>query len=144
LGSAAAGGTNNCARRKEIPMQAHFFSGRMLSADAMQTEQSYSIKQRGLAAAPAAAEPPPNSLGEAVLASLPQGLLDEVALNPQPLPPRDAPDTTVTPQHEFGGDPLEATAIQDLMSAMQRASSLASTVTTTYDQTTNSIVKNIG
>ena len=125
-------------------MQTHFFSGRFLSADALQTEQSYGNVSRHLnrEATAAALAPLRQSLGEAVAASLPQGLLDRVALNPQPLPPREALDAA-TPQGMGFDSEIDMLQLQSLLSAMQQALSLAGTVTEASNRSTDSIAGNI-
>jgi len=67
-----------------------YFSGRMLSADALTAEQHYVNAHRSLTSNAVAQSLAPNSLGEALMTSLPPSILDQVALNPQPLPPREA------------------------------------------------------
>lgn len=66
-----------------------YFSGRMLSAESFAAEQTYVHHHRSLGKAAALERPPPRGSHEALIASLPPSILDEVALNPQPLPPRD-------------------------------------------------------
>jgi hypothetical protein len=65
-----------------------------------------------------------------------------VALNPQPLPPRQALDAAMPRELDLGGE-LDMVGLQDLLSAMQRALSLAATVSEAHDQATKSIIDNI-
>ena len=83
------------------------------------------------------------SLSEAVAMSLPKSLLDKVALNPQPLPPRD-PLNEAMASRPAVDDALTAFEVQQSMSALTQAETLASTVTKKMDDTQSSVISKIG
>ena len=124
-----------------------YFTGRLLNADAFRAEQSYIPRQ------PTLQERPPESsmaqpamarnLSEAVAMSLPNGLLDKVALNPQPLPPREPADEAMASRSTLD-DTLTAFELQQLMSALSQAETLAGTVTQKMDDARNSVIGKIG
>lgn len=127
-------------------MQA-FFTGRLLSADALRAEQSYGPVHPGPGAAASAAmasghsldavalnpQPlPPKSLSDAVAASLPHSILDQVALNPQPLPPR-----------ENMGE-LDLMSLQSMVSQRARERDLASAMIEALNDSSSDIATKLG
>jgi hypothetical protein len=67
-----------------------YFSGRLLTANDLGAEQEASVHPGAGAAAPAtSSDPQAGTPGETLARSLPASRFDAVALNPQPLPPKD-------------------------------------------------------
>ena len=67
-----------------------YFSGRLLTASDLGTEQAASVQPGAGAAAPAASSDlHAGTPGETLARSLPASRFEAVALNPQPLPPKD-------------------------------------------------------
>ena len=124
-----------------------YFTGRFMNSDALTAEQRYVKAERQLQPQPPGSSQAQaraaQSLSEAVAMALPSSLLDRVALNPQPLPPRDSVDEAmVAPADE--GDSLGAFEIQRLMSAYNEAETLASAVMKKTDDTHDDTVHKIG
>jgi hypothetical protein len=138
------GGAAACS--KGTSMQT-YFTGRLLSADSLTAEQNHVRHQPTLQQRPPessmAQAAVARSLSEAVAMSLPKGLLDEVALNPQPLPPRDPFDEAMSSRPTVA-DALGAFELQQVMSALTQAEALASTVTKKMDDAQNSVISKIG
>src|SRR5262245_43026067 len=94
--------------RQGATMHTTFFTGRQLSADDFQAEQSYLRPPHAQAHAGSGSlldrialnpQPlPPKSAVEQLVSSLPPSLLDTVALNPQPLPPKAFDAVALNPQ----------------------------------------------
>src|SRR5262249_17218251 len=96
--------------RQGATMHTTFFTGRLLSADDFQAEQSYLRPPHAQAHARSGSgslldrialnpQPlPPKSAVEQLVSSLPPSLLDTVALNPQPLPPKAFDAVALNPQ----------------------------------------------
>ena len=124
-----------------------YFTGRLLNADAFTAEQNYVLRQPTLQQRPPEASMAQSavarSLSEAVAMSLPKGLLHEVALNPQPLPPRDPLNEAMAPRPAVD-DTLTAFEVQQAMSALTQAESLASSVTKKMDDAQTSVIGKIG
>jgi len=96
---------HSIAHRMEPTMHTSFFSGRMLDAQSFQAEQSYLRPPHHAGAGSlldaVALNPqplPPRSASEQLVSSLPPSILDQVALNPQPLPPKDFDAVALNPQ----------------------------------------------
>jgi len=117
-----------------------YFSGRMLSADSLATDQAYGRVPHSLnpQAARAAA---PRDIGEALVRSLPPSILDQVALNPQPLPPRETLDELPAARGETGE--LEMIDLQSMMAQRQMAVQMTTNMLDQLGDAMGAVIKNI-
>jgi hypothetical protein len=138
-----------------------YFSGRLLTANDLSAEQQASIHHGASSAASlASSDHHAGAPNETLLRSLPASFLDAVALNPQPLPPKDVRDELQRARQtrgEFDLERLEGelnsvgddaqlanTDLQNILQKQQQTLQMMSNISKMLCDTAMAVIRKIG
>jgi hypothetical protein len=129
-----------------------YFSGHLLTAADLSAEQQAPIHHGASSAASStSSDPHAGAPNETLLRSLPASLLDAVALNPQPLPPKDRHSTdshirgTEDKLNPVGDDSqLVNVDLQNILQKQQQTLQMMSNVSKMLYDTAMAVIRKIG